>query len=74
MLQGEPIFNLPGTLNTKYRALFAATNDEASKFLDQDNNVNIGLATEAGSKKLYLQTEDAINNITKNYIKLLVNN
>ena len=67
---GEPIFNLPGTLNTKYRALFAATNDVSSQFLDQDNNVNVGLATEAGSKKLYLQTEDTINNITKNYTQV----
>ena len=67
---GEPIFNLPGTLNTKYRALFNATNDVAQNYIDDDNNVNIGLATEAGSKKLYLQTEDTINNITKNYTQV----
>ena len=67
---GEPVFNLPGTLNTKYRALFATTNDVASQFLDQDKKVNIGLATEAGSKKLYLQTENQIDSITNNYTQV----
>jgi hypothetical protein len=67
---GEPVFNLPGTLNTKYRALFAVTNDVSSQYLDQDNNVNIGLATEAGSKKLYLQTENQIDSITNNFTQV----
>ena len=64
---GEPIFSLPGTQNTKYRALFATTNDVSSQFLDEKDNVNVGLATEAGAKKLYNQTEGIISTVANNY-------
>tara|TARA_R100001086_G_scaffold130659_1_gene67682 strand:+ start:192 stop:1250 length:1059 start_codon:yes stop_codon:yes gene_type:complete len=66
-VDGSPIFTLTGTQNTKYRALFAATNDVSSQFLDKDDNVNVGLATEAGAKKLYNQTEGIISTVANNY-------
>jgi len=64
---GEPIFTLPGTQNTQYRALFALTNDYSSQFLDQDKKVNISQAVEFANKKLYQQTQGIISTVANDY-------
>ena len=65
--QGNASFNLPGTLDDKYNALRMATNDIKDNYLDDNKKVNVGLAVEAGSERLYRQTEGKINSITNNY-------
>ena len=65
--QGNATFNLPGTLDDKYNALRMATNDIKDNYLDDNKKVNIGLAVEAGSERLYRQTEGKISSITNNY-------
>ena len=64
---GDPIFSLPGTQNTQYRALYALTNDVSQNFLDKDDNVNISQAVEFANKKLYQQTQGVITTVANNY-------
>ena len=64
---GNVDFNLPGTKDTEYRALYAVTNDVASQFLDKDKKVNISQAVEQADKVLRSQTQDVIAGITNDY-------
>jgi hypothetical protein len=66
-VSGDPIFSLPGTQNTQYRALYALTNDVSQNFLDKDDNVNISQAVEFANKKLYQQTQGVISTVANNY-------
>ena len=66
-VSGDPIFSLPGTQNTQYRALYALTNDVSQNFLDKDDNVNISQAVEFANKKLYQQTQGVITTVANNY-------
>ena len=65
--QGNVDFNLPGTKDVEYRALYAVTNDLASQFLDKDKKVNISQAVERADKVLRSQTQNVIAGITNNY-------
>jgi hypothetical protein len=64
---GNVNFNLPGTKDVEYRALYAVTNDVASQFLDKDKKVNISQAVERADKVLRSQTQDVIAGITNDY-------
>ena len=64
---GNVDFNLPGTKDTEYRALYAVTNDVASQFLDKDKKVNISQAVERADKVLRSQTQDVIAGVTNEY-------
>jgi len=64
---GNVNFNLPGTKDVEYRALYAVTNDVASQFLDKDKKVNISQAVEFANKKLYQQTQGVISTVANNY-------
>ena len=66
-VSGDPIFSLPGTQNTQYRALYALTNDVSQIFLDKHDNVNISQAVEFANKKLYQQTQGVISTVANNY-------
>ena len=65
--QGNVDFNLPGTKDTEYRALYAVTNDLASQFLDKDKKVNISQAVEQADRVLRSQTQNVIAGITNDY-------
>ncbi len=65
--QGNVDFNLPGTKDTEYRALYAVTNDLASQFLDKDKKVNISQAVEQADRVLRNQTQNVIAGITNDY-------
>ncbi len=64
---GNVDFNLPGTKDTEYRALYAVTNDVASQFLDKDKKVNISQAVERADEVLRSQTQDVIAGVTNEY-------
>ena len=65
--QGNVDFNLPGTKDLEYRALYAVTNDVSSQFLDKDKKVNISQAVEQADKVLRSQTQNVIAGITNDY-------
>ena len=65
--QGNVDFNLPGTKDTEYRALYSVTNDLASQFLDKDKKVNISQAVEQADRVLRNQTQNVIAGITNDY-------
>ena len=65
--QGNVDFNLPGTKDVEYRALYAVTNDLASQFLDKDKKVNISQAVEQADRVLRSQTQNVIAGITNDY-------
>ena len=65
--QGNVDFNLPGTKDVEYRALYAVTNDVSSQFLDKDKKVNISQAVERANEVLRSQTQGVIEGITSEY-------
>tara|TARA_B100000900_G_scaffold258093_1_gene219955 strand:- start:4129 stop:5181 length:1053 start_codon:yes stop_codon:yes gene_type:complete len=65
--QGNVDFNLPGTKDLEYRALYAVTNDVSSQFLDKDKKVNISQAVEQADRVLRSQTQNVIAGITNDY-------
>ena len=65
--EGNVDFNLPGTKDVEYRALYAVTNDLASQFLDKDKKVNISQAVEQADRVLRSQTQNVIAGITNDY-------
>ena len=65
--EGNVDFNLPGTKDVEYRALYAVTNDVSSQFLDKDKKVNISQAVERANEVLRSQTQGVIEGITSEY-------